>query len=74
MTDFFDRASQREEELRADALAAHARRSGYAGKTINDSALTCSVCDGRIANARRRALPGVQTCVACQAELERGLT
>ena len=71
MTDPFDRATEREEELRADALAAQARRAGLAGKTAADSAARCRICDEPIPEARRRALPGVQTCVDCQADLER---
>lgn len=71
MTDIYDRATEREEESRADALAAQARRAGLAGKTMHDSARNCRVCDDSIPTARRRALPGVQTCVPCQEELER---
>lgn len=70
MTDIYDRATEREEEDRADALAAQERRAGLAGKTIDDSATHCRVCDGPIPEARRLALPGVQTCVDCQEELE----
>lgn len=73
MTDLFDRAREHEDELRDDALEAQARRSGLRGKTFTDSALLCRVCDEKIPLARRRALPGVQTCVECQHELERGL-
>jgi phage/conjugal plasmid C-4 type zinc finger TraR family protein len=73
MTDFFDRAAEREEQLRTDALAEQARRAGLEGKTISDSATECSICDSPIPEARRRALPGVQTCVECQADLEREL-
>jgi len=75
MTDPFDRATEREEELRADALADQARRSGLAGKTVADSATECRLCDEPIPDARRHALPGVQTCIDCQSDLERaGLT
>ena len=61
MTDIFDRASKHEEEDRADALAAQTRRARLSGKTVNDSALNCCVCDDLIPEARRQALPGVQT-------------
>lgn len=74
MTDIFDRATEREEELRADALQEQARRAGLSGKTVDDSATLCGVCGERIPARRRRAVPGVQTCVGCQAELERGLS
>jgi len=31
-----------------------------------DSALHCVECDNEIPEARRKALPGVQLCIACQ--------
>lgn len=34
------------------------------------SAQTCVECDCKIPEARRKALPGVQLCVACQESLE----
>lgn len=73
MTDIFDRASEREEEIRADALDAQRRRAGLAGKTWRDSADECRVCGAGIPIKRRKAIPGVQTCVECQADLERGV-
>lgn len=71
MTDVFDRATEREEQHREDALQAQARRAGITGKTVADSATHCRVCNESIPAKRRRALPGVQTCVHCQTELER---
>ena len=71
MSDPLDLAAEREAELRADALADQARRSGLAGKTVADSATECRLCDGLIPDARRHALPGVQTCIDCQTDLER---
>jgi len=73
MTDMFDRATEREEQLRDDALQAQARRAGITGKTVADSATHCRVCQERIPAKRRRAVPGVQTCVGCQTDLETGL-
>lgn len=72
MTDDIDRASEREEQLRADALREQARRAGLAGKTAADSATHCEArgCGARIPEARRRAVPGCQFCVACQAHEE----
>lgn len=70
MSDEVDRASAREEELREDALQEQAIRSGLKGKTVADSAKFCGVCHCRIPQARREYVPGVQTCVACQTELE----
>jgi len=68
VTDIFDRATEREEEFRADSIAAWARRrnAGLGDK----SATHCRVCEEGIPVARRRAVPGVQTCIACQSELE----
>lgn len=73
MTNFFDRAAEREEELRHDALEEQARRAGMQGKTIADSAKHCSVCELPIPEERRKAILGVQTCVCCQVDLERAL-
>ena len=33
--------------------------------------ITCEECDARIPEARRRALPGVRLCVACQEQVDR---
>ena len=71
MTDQFDRATEIEEAQREDALQAQARRAGFAGKTVADSAEACMMCDESIPPARRVALPGVQTCIDCQREIER---
>lgn len=73
MTDVFDRASDLEEQQRQDALQAQARRAGLDGKTVEDSATHCGACGHRIPVARRRAVPGVQTCVSCQEDLERAV-
>ncbi len=73
MTDVFDRATELEEAQREDALHAQARRAGLEGKTVADSATHCQVCERLIPVARRRAVPGVQTCVSCQTDLEKAL-
>ena len=70
MTDIFDRATEREEQDRADALAKQTRRAGLEGKTVKDSAKYC-VCGAHIPLKRRQAIPGVQTCIDCQEDLER---
>jgi phage/conjugal plasmid C-4 type zinc finger TraR family protein len=70
LTDVFDRAQEREEEMRQDALAKQARRARPAA---GDSALVCAVCEEPIPGERRQALPGVQTCIPCQEDLERAL-
>lgn len=70
MTDIFDRATEVEEATREDALDRQRRRSGLSGKTADDSAIVCSECEEPIPDARRQAVPGVQTCVDCQCALE----
>ena len=68
MTDVFDRATELEEQQREAALdEARYRRER---ERARPSAEECRVCGARIPVARRRAVPGVQTCVHCQAELE----
>lgn len=71
MTDPIDRGCEREDELRSDAIAEQRRRAGLEGKTVADSAETCAACGETLPDARRRALPGVQTCIDCQTEIER---
>lgn len=58
-------------ELRSDALADQQRRSGL--DSARPSAKHCGVCEALIPVARRRAVPGVQTCIDCQTDLERAL-
>lgn len=70
MSDECDRAQEREEELRADALADQARRAKLEGKTVADSAEHCTLCEEPIPEGRRQALPGVETCIECQRMLE----
>ena len=71
MSDVCDIASDVEAMQREDALQAQQRRAGLMGKTAGDSATHCRVCDERIPTARRRAVPGVQTCIGCQEDRER---
>lgn len=70
MSDIIDRANERESEIIGDALEEQARRSGLRGKTVNDSAVECRACGDPIPYRRRSALPGVQTCLYCQVDLE----
>ena len=44
-----------------------ARRRMPAGESLTH----CEVCEEPIPEARRKAVPGVRLCVACQANLER---
>lgn len=69
MSDEIDRAQDREEEIRSDALAKHARRAD--GMARLPSARRCALCGEDIHELRRRLLPGVQTCVECQHDIER---
>lgn len=71
MSDLFDRAQEREEELRGDALADLARRAD--GQARLPFRTFCAVCDEPIPPRRIQAVPGVQTCIDCQKDLERGL-
>ncbi|MEG0920635.1 MAG: TraR/DksA family transcriptional regulator [Comamonas sp.] len=68
MTDEIDRAAARADELLADALAAHHRRS-VRGKG-QESANECRDCGDDIPEARRQAAPGTQRCVGCQGAFE----
>lgn len=67
--DEFDRATEREEQMREAALNEQAHRAGLTGKTVADSARVCD-CGEPIPEQRREAIPGVQTCVACQEAIE----
>lgn len=71
MSDLADKAAAREQELRDDALAEHARQGRK--RYVEASAERCAVCGEPIPLARQAALPWVQTCVECQEELEREL-
>ncbi|CAG0958526.1 hypothetical protein ARNL5_00725 [Anaerolineae bacterium] len=71
MSDFCDHACAREQELRDDALAEHARRA--AKRQVAASAEVCAICGEAIPEKRRAFVPGVQTCRECQDDLERGL-
>jgi phage/conjugal plasmid C-4 type zinc finger TraR family protein len=71
LTDIYDRATETEEQQRQQAIMRQAQRAGLAGKSLSDSASECAICDDTIPLLRRQAVPGVQTCVACQCELER---
>lgn len=59
MADDVDVAQQIEAETLAVILANRART------TSGVSATNCEECDNPIPEARRLALPGIQTCVCC---------
>ena len=52
-----------------DAIAAARARMPH-----GDSAEECGDCGEPIPPKRRKALPGVRTCVACQAERDKAVT
>jgi phage/conjugal plasmid C-4 type zinc finger TraR family protein len=71
VSDEADRAQVREKEIRADALSEHERWSQLHASRL--SAKRCTICEEAISKARRLALPGVQTCIECQRNIEHGL-
>jgi len=75
MPDEFDRASEREQQHRDDALLEQGRRFklGDAKDWRSLSALHCVAegCGVRVSDARRKALPGVKFCIDCQEQRER---
>ena len=73
MPDLLDLASEHEQEMRDDALAEQARRGSFMWPEDEGETLLCRICEEFIPEARREALPGVQTCVPCQADLERAV-
>jgi DnaK suppressor protein len=65
-------ASQGLEELSYERLARRARMLANALDRVRDGSYgSCEECGRRIPEARRRALPGVTTCVPCQEVGER---
>lgn len=69
MSDVLDNMQERMallDEMQAQALLASAQ------KRTGESARECG-CGNAIPEKRRRALPGVTTCVDCQAAREKGL-
>ncbi len=68
MTDIYDRATEREEQMREDALSE--ARYQRDQERARPAAEFCYHCDDPIPLARRQAVPGVQLCVGCQQEFE----
>lgn len=66
--DDLDRASEREEISRADAI--EAARGHYAADWTTASATECVGCGATIPDARRKAVPGLQLCIDCQSAAE----
>ena len=78
MADDIDRASELEEWSRAKDLREQLQRAGFAEAADwkRRSAKWCVEpgCGEHIPDGRRKALPGVQRCVACQETKERKAT
>jgi len=53
-----------------DATVKDAIKRARAALPRGASRKRCQECDARISEARRKALPGVQFCVACQEALD----
>jgi len=53
-----------------DASVADAVERARAQLGTGDSATVCEECDVAIPEARRKAMPGIRFCVACQSALE----
>jgi len=62
--DIVDMASEREEELRQEALSAHIHPERLPSLTH------CEYCGHSIPKRRQLALQGVSTCITCQEKLE----
>lgn len=70
MTTVNDQATERVEEILSDALLEHRLHDPTAGKTVEDSALTCAGCGCDIPDERRKAIPGVQLCCECKQDAD----
>lgn len=71
--DEVDQAQQINEQIQADALAAHRRRQGvspHSSRFTPHGGTHCEVCDEPIPEARRAAMPGCTRCIDCQTILE----
>lgn len=65
MPDLVDRANDLAEFLTNAALVQATNRA-----PVGESASYCVECGDPIPEARREAMPGVQTCIFCASELE----
>jgi len=62
-----DGAVQDQIDASVDDAVQRARRQLVSG----ESAVYCEECDSAIPEARRKAIPGVRLCIACQSALEK---
>lgn len=67
--DVVDRAAEREEQLRQDALAAQQRRAA-ADCALGAAPTRCLDCGTKLPIKRMRAVPGCKRCVDCQDVLD----
>lgn len=70
MTQLIDKGSEAGEHFIADSIEAQRIRAAQGLDPDGVSAHDCAVCLEPISRARRAAVPGVQTCIECQNELE----
>jgi phage/conjugal plasmid C-4 type zinc finger TraR family protein len=70
MTDEADQA-QRVADLYLQ-IALRRLNAGLRPRDAEPEPETCLACGAEIPEARRRALPGVCTCIGCQVAIERG--
>lgn len=54
-----------------DASVEDAVKDARSHLNVGDSLTHCEECDAPIPEARRKAIPGVRLCIACQTELEK---
>ncbi|PHQ24323.1 hypothetical protein CLH62_15530 [Marinobacter guineae] len=54
-----------------DASVEDAVQRARSQLTIGESAVHCDECDCAISEERRKAIPGVRLCIACQSALEK---
>jgi phage/conjugal plasmid C-4 type zinc finger TraR family protein len=70
MTQLIDKGSEAGEYFLSDSLDAQRIRAAQGLDPNGVSAHDCAVCLEPISRARRAAVPGVQTCIECQIEIE----
>ncbi len=71
MSDIVDRAQEREEHLRGEALHAHAAAAaGEVARRDRDGYRICADCFDRLTAKRLRARPEAVRCVECQGLFE----
>lgn len=66
MPDEMDRVQEQSEQILADILGEHKRKTYVTSASLD----TCCVCGDSIPEARQKAMPGVCKCIVCQSEWE----